>query len=44
MNRKWKERHHAEFSRESTRHKQNPSALNITSADLYFLQALGRIQ
>lgn len=44
MSKKRKERFHTDFSRENTRHRNNPNAIKITSADLYFLQALGRIQ
>lgn len=44
MNRKWKERHHAEFSREDSRHRNDSDAVRISDADLYFLQALGRLR
>lgn len=44
MGKKKKDLFHTDFSRENTRHKNNPGALNITNADLYLMQAFGRIQ
>lgn len=44
MGKKKRELFHTDFVREDTRHKNNSGALNITNADLYLMQAFGRIQ
>lgn len=44
MTRIRKERLHAGFTREDVRRKRDSHAVGISDADLYFLQALGRLR
>lgn len=44
MTRKRKERFHTGFTREDVRRKNDSNAVRISDADLYFLQALGRLR
>ncbi len=43
MTRRKKERFHSGFIHEDSRRKSDSSAVRISDADLYFLQALGRL-
>ena len=44
MTRNRKERLHTGFTRENVRRKSDSSTARISDADLYFLQALGRLR
>lgn len=44
MTRNRKERLHTGFTHEDVRRKSGSSAFGVSEADLYFLQALGRLR